>query len=109
MSVREFSQMKLRDLQKVQDDLTEAIKLRKAAEASEVRKELVDIVKRKGFTSLDEIFGKKLSPKGGYKQQMAPKYRDPNDPKKTWSGHGRKSNWLIDRLNKGAKLDDFRV
>lgn len=37
------------------------------------------------------------------------RYRDPEDPTKTWSGHGRRPNWLRERLEDGAVLDEFSV
>ena len=27
----------------------------------------------------------------------------------TWTGRGRKPNWLVDAVKKGAKLDSFKI
>lgn len=38
------------------------------------------------------------------------KYANPAEPaSKGWNGHGRKPGWLVDALEKGAKLEDFLV
>ena len=37
------------------------------------------------------------------------KYRHPDDPRKTWAGTGARPNWLKEELEKGHKLEDFRV
>lgn len=37
------------------------------------------------------------------------KYRHPDDPRKTWAGTGARPKWLKEELEKGHKLDDFRV
>lgn len=38
-----------------------------------------------------------------------PKYRNPKDPEKTWTGKGRKPGWIVDALAKGKKLEDFAI
>jgi DNA-binding protein H-NS len=38
-----------------------------------------------------------------------PRYRNPNDPQQTWSGRGKRPNWLNKALESGKKLDDFTV
>jgi DNA-binding protein H-NS len=57
-----------------------------------------------GFT-LSELFdGKKPA-----KSKAAPKYRNPDNSDQTWSGRGRKPEWLVNALNAGTKLDDLEV
>jgi len=38
-----------------------------------------------------------------------PKYRNPKDPEKTWTGKGRKPGWIVEALDKGKKLEDFVI
>lgn len=42
------------------------------------------------------------------KTKAAPKYKDP-DTGKTWSGKGKKPNWVVDALNAGKSLDDLLI
>ncbi len=38
------------------------------------------------------------------------RYRDPENPENTWTGHGRRPNWLRERLEMhGVSLSDFYV
>lgn len=37
------------------------------------------------------------------------KYRHPEDPGKTWSGMGARPKWLRDELEKGHKINEFKV
>jgi len=37
------------------------------------------------------------------------KYRHPNDVNKTWKGFGKRPLWLVDEINSGRELNDFRV
>ncbi len=107
-SARELNGMRLKDLLKIEQEVTEAIKEAKVRDAKEVRAEIADIAKRRGF-NLEDIFGKKLFNKGGYKTTMVAKYRNPEDPLQTWTGKGRKPNWLAAKVEKGASLDQFRA
>ena len=36
-----------------------------------------------------------------------PKYRDPEKPECTWAGKGKQPGWLKEKLEAGAKLEDF--
>lgn len=38
-----------------------------------------------------------------------PKYRNPEDPRQTWSGRGRQPGWIKDALDNGRNLDDFAI
>ena len=37
------------------------------------------------------------------------KYANPDDRSQTWTGRGRKPNWLIAKVKKGAKLEDLEI
>ncbi|MDR2209461.1 MAG: H-NS histone family protein [Azoarcus sp.] len=37
------------------------------------------------------------------------KYRDPKNPARGWTGHGRKPGWVIDFLANGGSLDRLAV
>lgn len=38
-----------------------------------------------------------------------PKFRDPAKPENTWGGRGKKPTWLNEKLEGGAKLEDFLI
>jgi DNA-binding protein H-NS len=38
-----------------------------------------------------------------------PKYRNPENPKQTWTGRGKRPNWLNDALKAGKSLDDLSI
>lgn len=37
------------------------------------------------------------------------KYRNPEDPRQTWTGRGKRPKWLNDALASGKNLDDFNA
>ena len=43
------------------------------------------------------------------KPKSPPKYRNPDDPEKTWSGKGRKPGWIVEGLANGKALKDFEI
>lgn len=53
---------------------------------------------------MEELFGKR-----GKRGAASIKYRNPKDTSQTWTGRGRKPNWLVGALKKGAKIDSFSV
>lgn len=40
---------------------------------------------------------------------MPPRYRNPTNPKQTWSGMGRKPQWFIDHLQHGGSEHDLLI
>jgi len=91
----------LLDLQK---RIETAIVARKAADAVEVKEKMQALAEKSGF-SLAELFGARRGKRG----PAAIKYRNPKDTSQTWTGRGRKPNWLVAALKKGAKTESFSV
>jgi DNA-binding protein H-NS len=50
-----------------------------------------------------------MAGRGRKKIKSYPKYANPEDRSQTWTGRGRKPNWLVARLKKGANLEDFAI
>ena len=45
----------------------------------------------------------------GKRGKVAPKYRDPENPKVTWTGRGRTPKWVAERLAGGKSLSDLAI
>jgi DNA-binding protein H-NS len=103
----DLEKLSLPELKKLQKDVEKAISTFEERKKSEARAELEAKAKELGFSLnqlLDDAPTKKKS------APVKPKYRNPANPDQTWSGRGRKPNWLTDALaNKGAKLEDFAI
>ncbi|SLN15163.1 DNA binding protein, nucleoid-associated [Aquimixticola soesokkakensis] len=51
-----------------------------------------------------------LEKRGGGNMPKSPaKYRNPADSSQTWTGRGRKPNWVIAALDAGKTLDDMAI
>lgn len=89
---------------------------RAAAEKSkEVFLQMRDLAAKHGLTVEDVLAngGRKRRRRGtgpvATGPKSAPKYRNPKDPSKTWTGKGRKPGWIAEALEKGKKLEDFAI
>jgi DNA-binding protein H-NS len=56
---------------------------------------------------MNEFFGGRGAAKG--KSSGVAKYKNPDNHSETWTGRGRKPNWLVAKLGKGAKMSDFEI
>lgn len=93
------------ELKKLQEDVHAAIEMRAKTDMQEARKAAETAVGGYGF-SLEEIFPPLPSRKKG---KAVSKYRNPNNPDQTWTGRGRKPNWLTEALQGGADLADLEI
>ncbi len=99
----------------------EALSKRKPIAA--VRRKLVVLAKADGYT-IAELFGAdaladaepapakraaRKSTKGRSLGKVAPKYRNPDNPKDTWSGRGMQPRWLAEQVRRGKSAADFLI
>lgn len=75
----------------------------KDRERSELKHKIASLAENAGF-SVGELFGGR-----GKGKSVAVKYMNPDNRAETWTGRGRKPNWLVAKLGKGAKMTDFAV
>jgi DNA-binding protein H-NS len=85
-----------------------------------VRSKLTQLARAEGYT-ITELFGGAPAPakatakkprtttKGRKLGAVAPKYRNPANPKETWTGRGKQPRWLATETAKGRKLDEFLI
>jgi len=86
-----------------------------AEKTKEVFMQMRDLAAKHGLT-VEEVLangGRKRRRRGtgpaSTGPKSAPKYRNPKDPSKTWTGKGRKPGWIAEALEKGKKLEDFAI
>ncbi len=94
-------------------------KLAKRTPIATVRSKITKFARAEGYT-LEELFGTptartakasaKPGPRAGRKLgKVAPKYRNPANPKETWTGRGKHPRWMAALIAKGKKADDFLI
>lgn len=95
-------------------------KLAKRTPIATVRGKITKFAKAEGYT-LEELFGasgratkkapaKPAASRAGRKLgKVAPKYRNPANPKETWTGRGKHPRWMAALIAKGKKAEDFLI
>ena len=97
--------MALKDLLDLELRVKKAIAHAKDRERLEVKQKIEAMVSGSGF-SVGELFGTRSATKG---KTVAAKFVNPENKSETWTGRGRKPRWLVAKLNKGAKMQDFAI
>jgi DNA-binding protein H-NS len=100
--------LSLRELIALEAKLKSAIATARDRERADVRTKMAELAKTHGF-SISELFGEMRGHGAKNKSVGIAKYANPEDKSDTWTGRGRKPNWLVARLKKGAKLSDFEI
>jgi DNA-binding protein H-NS len=103
-TINGLDKMSYAELLKLQERVETAIAEKRVEDAASAKEALRAMAEKAGF-SLNELFGKRTGRKGSGEA----KYRNPKDTSQTWTGRGRKPNWLVDAVKKGAKIDAFAI
>lgn len=87
--------------------------LAKRPPAARVRRELTQVAAKHGYT-IQQLIGDP-TPKPASKRRtrklgkVAPKYRDPDNRRNTWSGRGSQPRWLAEKVARGQSAADFLI
>lgn len=100
----ELNEMPLDELKRLKKDVDKAIATFEDRRLKEAKAKLEAQAKEMGFT-LNEVVGLQ----GGKKPASPPKYRHPENANLTWTGRGRKPNWISEALASGQSLEDFAI
>lgn len=102
-----LAKMSLKELIALQGEIEHTIMAARQRERQEVLAKMEELAQDAGF-SINELVGGKGKGKGKGAASAA-KYVNPDNRSETWTGRGRKPNWLVAKLNKGASLEDFAL
>lgn len=91
------------ELKKLISDAQKALKSVDQRRRSEAKRAAEMAAKEFGF-SLDEVMDA-----GAKGSKGAPRYANPADASQTWTGRGRKPNWVIEALKEGKTMDDLAI
>ena len=103
-SINGLDKMSYAELLRLEERIQTAIAAKRVEDAASTKEALRAMAEKAGF-SLNDLFGKR----GGRKGSGEVKFRNPKDTSQTWTGRGRKPNWLVDAVKKGAKIDTFKA
>ncbi len=97
--------MSLDELRALRKQVDRAIDHYKERQRQKALAELEAKAKEMGF-SLNDLVG---SGKKSKRSAGVPKYQHPDDPMTTWTGRGRRPDWVKEALAKGKSLDDLLI
>lgn len=106
MATPNVDKMSLKDLMELDLKVQKALSIAKDRERAELKHKIAALAEDSGF-SVSELFGGRGAAKG--KSAGIAKYKNPDNSSETWTGRGRKPNWLVAKLGKGAKMADFEI
>ncbi|MGH1354604.1 MAG: H-NS family nucleoid-associated regulatory protein [Thalassovita sp.] len=101
----DLAEMSLPDLKALQKKVSKAIETFEDRQKKAALAELEAKAKELGF-SLADLMGQTAK---GAKAKGLPKYADPSDPSKTWTGKGRRPDWFIAALEAGKAPEELAL
>lgn len=98
--------LSLQDINSLEKELQKAKAQVRDRERKALKEKIDKLIAGTGFTIFD-IYGVGVKKRG--KSISVARYANPDDPSDTWTGRGRKPNWVLLRLEQGAHIEDFAI
>ena len=96
--MQDYSTLSFDQLKTLHQDIGALIAQRRAETLEQIKQQISAL----GFNADDLVQSKKRTPR------LAPvRYRNPEQPENTWSGRGKRPQWLQAKLAEGRSLDEF--
>lgn len=102
----DLSKLSIEELENLVRDAQAEIVSRKEAEKQRVLDQIRELAASIGMTP-EALLKQQAGGRGGAKVEA--KYRHPDDPSQTWSGRGKRPQWVNDALAAGTSLEDLAV
>jgi DNA-binding protein H-NS len=99
-----LDKMSYAELLKLQERIEAAIATKRVEDAAATKDQLRAMAEKAGF-DIRDLFDSRR----GKRSASVAKYRNPKDSSQTWTGRGRKPNWLLEAMKKGAKQESFEI
>ena len=103
-----LNSMSLGELKELEMELPRVIRAREEEKRAAFIKRIAKEAEEEGLDPAEFVPGKGAAKKksGGV---VAPKYRDPSDPSRTWSGRGRQPKWFAAHVDAGNDPEDLLI
>jgi len=101
----DLSQWSVKDLLELKGEVERQLGLKRAEAKERLLAEMKARAEEEGL-SFDEVVGTRGN---GQRKRQTVRYRNPLDPSQTWSGRGRRPNWLEAVIKEGKSLESLRV
>lgn len=98
--------LSLKDITSLEQELQKAKAQVRDRERKALKAKIDKLMVGSGFT-IFEIYGVASKKRG--KSVSVARYANPDDPTDTWTGRGRKPNWVLAQLKKGKDIEEFAI
>jgi DNA-binding protein H-NS len=105
MAAVNIERMTLKQIEDLEAKIAKAKSNARETNKAELKAKIDKLLEGSDFT-IAELYGFKTKKGRG---KSSAKYVNPDDPSQTWTGRGRKPNWLLAKLKKGASLEEFAI
>ncbi|AGI70685.1 histone-like nucleoid-structuring family protein [Octadecabacter arcticus 238] len=110
--VFDLKSMSRKELEKLASDVEKSLEKHRKKDLKRIRQEMEKLAAAHGVT-VEDILGSgataKATPKKAVKPKSAPKYADPADKSKTWTGKGRQPEWFKSAISAGKTPESMAV
>jgi DNA-binding protein H-NS len=106
MAAVNVDRMTLKEINDLEAKLAKAKAQAREKARIELKEKIEKLVDGSGFT-VSELFG--FAARGKGRGKSVARYANPDNRSDTWTGRGRKPNWLVAKLKKGANTEDFAI
>jgi DNA-binding protein H-NS len=106
MAAVDIDRMTLKQIEDLEARIAKAKSNARESSKIELRAKIDKLVDGTEFT-IAQLYGFRTKRGRGGKAQA--KYANPDDASQTWTGRGRRPDWLLAKLKKGTSLEDFAV
>lgn len=104
----DLSKLSMEELENLVRDAQAEIVSRKETEKQRVLDQIRELAASIGMTP-EALLKQQAGGRGGAGAGVAAKYRHPDDPSQTWSGRGKRPQWVNEALAAGKSLEDLAV
>ncbi|MGD9783379.1 MAG: H-NS family nucleoid-associated regulatory protein [Hyphomicrobiaceae bacterium] len=101
--------MSLKEMQDLEAKLSKAKAAAHSKAKADMKQKIENMLNSAGM-SIQDLYPSTRAGRGRIGAAgKAAKYVNPENRSETWTGRGRKPNWLVSKIAKGAKMQDFAV
>ena len=96
--------LSIQELQELSRDIDGELKRRGDEERKKVLSQMKELA-----ASVDMTLEEVIAYSSSKKTKGEPKYQNPENPRQTWTGRGKRPSWIKAALEQGKSLDELRI
>lgn len=104
----DLSKLTIEELQDLAREIENEIVTRREADRERIVQQMRDLAASVGMT-LEDFLRQERGRGRAVPSAAAVKYRHPDNPALTWSGRGKRPNWVNEALASGKTLEDLQA